>query len=239
MTRARDVANIDGLLTAKGDIYAATAAGTPARLGVGANDTVLTADSSTATGLKWATPAGGFYPNLTPQNSGQWINGRYLGSTTTGISLVEDSTYYRPIFLSGLSFDRIAIQTAAGFSGTSSVRLGIYNASQTTGKPTTVFLDAGTVNCTAAGTEYSITISSTPPAGFYYLAVNMQTSPTGNEFIGFNVENNPMYLPTATSSVSTASSRGYTQSGVTGAFATATSLVINSTDNMIVGLRIV
>jgi len=59
MTRARDVANIDGVLTAKGDIYAATAAATPDRLGVGANDTVLTADSTTATGLKWATPSAG------------------------------------------------------------------------------------------------------------------------------------------------------------------------------------
>jgi hypothetical protein len=56
MTRSRDVANIDGLLTTKGDIYAATAASTPARLGVGSNNQVLTADSSTATGLKWATP---------------------------------------------------------------------------------------------------------------------------------------------------------------------------------------
>lgn len=59
MTRSRDVANIDGLLTTKGDIYAATAAATPARLGVGSNNTVLTADSSTATGLKWAAAAGG------------------------------------------------------------------------------------------------------------------------------------------------------------------------------------
>jgi hypothetical protein len=59
MSRARDVANIDGVLTAKGDIYAATAAATPDRLGVGANNTVLTADSTTATGLKWATPSSG------------------------------------------------------------------------------------------------------------------------------------------------------------------------------------
>jgi hypothetical protein len=59
MTRARDVANIDGILTAKGDIYAASAAYTPTRLAVGSNDTVLTADSSTATGLKWATPTSG------------------------------------------------------------------------------------------------------------------------------------------------------------------------------------
>ena len=47
------------IVDAKGDIIAATAADTVARLAVGANDTVLTADSTAATGLKWATPAAG------------------------------------------------------------------------------------------------------------------------------------------------------------------------------------
>lgn len=47
------------IVDAKGDIIAATAADTVARLAVGANDAVLTADSSTATGLKWATPSAG------------------------------------------------------------------------------------------------------------------------------------------------------------------------------------
>jgi len=45
------------IVDAKGDIIAATAADTVSKLTVGANNTVLTADSSTATGLKWATPA--------------------------------------------------------------------------------------------------------------------------------------------------------------------------------------
>jgi|694.fasta_scaffold12262_13 hypothetical protein len=46
-------------IDAKGDLVPGTGADTFARLAVGANDTVLTADSTTATGLKWATPAGG------------------------------------------------------------------------------------------------------------------------------------------------------------------------------------
>lgn len=47
------------ILDAKGDIIAATAADTASRLAVGANGTVLTADSAEATGLKWAVPASG------------------------------------------------------------------------------------------------------------------------------------------------------------------------------------
>jgi hypothetical protein len=46
-------------IDAKGDLISGTGADTFSRLAVGANDTVLTADSSTATGLKWAAPAGG------------------------------------------------------------------------------------------------------------------------------------------------------------------------------------
>jgi hypothetical protein len=43
-------------LTTKGDVY--TYSTTDARLAVGANDTILTADSTTATGLKWAAAGG-------------------------------------------------------------------------------------------------------------------------------------------------------------------------------------
>jgi hypothetical protein len=51
-----DAKTAKATLTTKGDVYAATAASTPARLAVGANNTVLTADSNYSTGLKWAAP---------------------------------------------------------------------------------------------------------------------------------------------------------------------------------------
>jgi hypothetical protein len=49
----------NAIVDAKGDLIGATAADTPARLAVGTNGQVLTADSTTATGLKWAAAASG------------------------------------------------------------------------------------------------------------------------------------------------------------------------------------
>jgi hypothetical protein len=49
----------NAIVDAKGDLIAATAADTPARLAVGTNGQVLSADSTAATGLAWTTPAAG------------------------------------------------------------------------------------------------------------------------------------------------------------------------------------
>lgn len=82
--------NVDPLtiLDAKGDLISATAADTPARLAVGANGTVLTADSTTATGLRWATPAG-WNPDFTLLNAGGTALTSGTTVTVSGISGVS------------------------------------------------------------------------------------------------------------------------------------------------------
>lgn len=53
------------LVEAKGDLIAATGSDSPARLQVGSNGTLLVADSTQATGLKWAALSESQVPNLT------------------------------------------------------------------------------------------------------------------------------------------------------------------------------
>jgi hypothetical protein len=69
-------------LTTKGDLY--TFSTSDARLGVGANNTVLTADSAEATGLKWATPA-----SSSPASAGATVA---TDQSTTSSSYTDLST---------------------------------------------------------------------------------------------------------------------------------------------------
>jgi hypothetical protein len=84
-----------GQYNAKGALLSATAASTPGVLAVGANDTVLTADSSEATGLKWAAAGGGAMAQI--------ATGTLSGSSINFTSL---STYNELLlFVSGALWD--------------------------------------------------------------------------------------------------------------------------------------
>jgi hypothetical protein len=78
-----------GQFNAKGALLSATAASTPGVLAVGSNDQVLTADSTTSTGLKWATPsAGGMTLISTTTLTGNSVSITSIPQTYNSIKLV-------------------------------------------------------------------------------------------------------------------------------------------------------
>jgi hypothetical protein len=78
-------------LTAKGALISAFSAGTPATLTVGTNGQVLTADSTAATGIKWATVGGSSGPAFSA----------YLSANQTGLS----SGVYTKVNFNAVDFD--------------------------------------------------------------------------------------------------------------------------------------
>lgn len=100
----------NAIVDAKGDIIAATGADTPARLGVGTNGQVLTADSAEATGLKWATAAAGGLTVITSFTANNTVGtytvssipGTYKQIVIVGQGIKSSVTNYREI---GLRFN--------------------------------------------------------------------------------------------------------------------------------------
>jgi hypothetical protein len=98
--------------SAKGSIIAGSGASTLAELTVGANNTVLTADSSTATGLKWAAASGGKVVQI--------VNATYGTRTSTTSATWQDSGLTASITPTSASNNVLVLANVNGVAHTSS-----------------------------------------------------------------------------------------------------------------------
>ena len=121
--------------TAKGDLLAGTGSNTAQALAVGANATVLTADSTTATGLKWAAAFAGKTSNNKILNGDFFINQRDFTSNTA------DGAY---------NFDRF-LQKNSGGSCTVTPQTFTLGTAPVAGYEATNFLQSITASQSAAG----------------------------------------------------------------------------------------
>jgi hypothetical protein len=133
--------------TTKGDVLVATGASTPARLGVGANDHVLTADSTQASGIKWAAAGGGvtytdyhYYTDLA-------VDATYTPPSQALATLFCEGgrlelDYIHPEFHDGSSW--VAAESATQYSSTCAIfqdnpqNMRIKNGSATVGRKITL-----------------------------------------------------------------------------------------------------
>jgi hypothetical protein len=98
-------------LTTKGDVF--TFSTVDARLGVGANGTVLTADSAETTGLKWAAPAGG--GSLTEITSGSLPTSVATLTLSSGLSGYTDlRLVVRDIFCASNAYLQLRVNADTG-----------------------------------------------------------------------------------------------------------------------------
>lgn len=157
---AYDLANgaiAKSLVDAKGDLIVATADNTPARLAVGAtNGHLLTIDSSTSTGLKWAAaPASGALTLITSQSIGS-------GVSSVAVSNVFSSTYdnYCIIITGGTLSSTLNMQLQLGSTTT-----GYYESTYYFGPASGTF--NSDPNNNGAAFEF---IASGSTSGFYGIA---------------------------------------------------------------------
>jgi hypothetical protein len=160
-----------GQYNAKGALLSATAASTPAVLPVGTNDQVLTADSSTSTGLKWATAAAG---------------GMTLISTTnlsgTSVTLTSIPSTYKNLFIVVRSMTMAnAAMPQISFTSTTQRNYGFYGTSAT------AFTNAtGNIAASNMETVWSFTILINDYANSNYKGLNWSGGNNGTtSFAGF------------------------------------------------------
>jgi hypothetical protein len=155
----------NSIVDAKGDLIAASAADTPARLAVGANDTMLVADSSTATGLAYKSAAT-LYPLTT-----------YTPVVTQNGTITATISYAKYQQVGKLVTVQVrANLTSAGTAGhrltlTLPIAATTANTNQCYGSFT--FLDSGVAYYTG-----SVTLNSTTTTAF--------TVNNTNDFLGVN-----------------------------------------------------
>jgi len=103
-------------LTTKGDLFTFDTA--DARLGVGTDGQTLVADSSTATGLKWATPSGG-------GKVLQVVSATYATEVNSATTTLVDSGLTATITPSAASSKIIVMVTQSAFKGSASSANGM------------------------------------------------------------------------------------------------------------------
>lgn len=177
----------NSLVDAKGDILTATADNTPARLGVGTDGHVLTADSAQATGIKWSAAPGipGF---AISKKTTIWRTSGVLSNTAGFSAGVQNQIYAVPVQLRAGTLDRIGTHVGSA-QASNTWRLGLY--SDNNGYPGSLLADFGTIDASTTG-QKTISVSQVVNDGIYWTALVEQGGAAGSTVLVWTNAGNPI-----------------------------------------------
>lgn len=177
------------IVDAKGDLIAASAADTPARLAVGANGTNLVADSSTATGLTWKQGGLTLISQVSFSNVASQIFDSVFSTTYKSYRVVIDtiyaatggddlqfqlrygsSTQTADYYGSMTSVNYLAAQVLTGVNNAAQLTFMLNSSTSTT--PNTLSFDVGKVGVSANPTIFG--------SGYDYALAAVYTFGGGN-----------------------------------------------------------
>jgi hypothetical protein len=164
--------------TTKGDLVPATGSAAFARLGVGTNGQILTADSTAATGMAWATAAGG--GGMTSIASGTFST----GSGTQTLSSISGS--YKDLFLVVRGYKPQASQESRPFVRFNNVSSTNYSNQIQTNYSGTALYQTGTSAIQIFDTLQNWNQASDNNASYFSCYIEDYANATTNKFITSN-----------------------------------------------------
>ena len=159
-------------VTTKGDIIAATASSTVSRLGVGTNNQVLTADSTTATGIKWAAVS------ASPTSGQSRVNTQQSTSSTTYTGLTTAQT----VTITTGTKVLVIVSGYISPSGTSYASYAISGATTLAASDTWAIINEPDTGTYSANLSYSYVSYQTVTAGSNTFTMQFRSGSGSNSF---------------------------------------------------------
>jgi hypothetical protein len=120
---------------------------------------------------------GGAAPQLTLVGlANTWYSRR--GSGPSAGAIVANRRYVHMFYHPGGTINEITVTVTIAAAALTVIRMGIRNCNQTTGQPTTLIIDAGTVDCSTTGQRTIQNLNVTVAAGWYLLEMTSNGAPS-------------------------------------------------------------